>query len=119
MITNSLVLDVYGSLARYSAEGQRVSASNISRANEPGYKAEVLESFEEYLTRQISTEAAEGLSSDFRITESRAAAAPNGNNVALEEEVMRGTAAIGQHEMAMTVYSKSLDLLRTALGRGR
>jgi flagellar basal-body rod protein FlgB len=32
-------------------------------------------------------------------------------------EMFKSAEAAGQHEQAMTVYSKSLDLLRTALGK--
>jgi len=119
MLTNALIFDVYGSLARHSAEDQKVSAENISRVNEPGYRAEVLEPFEDYLARQLGADETGTFSSNFETRESRSPAAPNGNNVVLEEEIMRGASAVGRHDMAMSVYNKSLDLLRTALGRVR
>jgi flagellar basal-body rod protein FlgB len=38
-------------MARYAAESQKVSAANIAHANDPGYKAQQIESFESYLSR--------------------------------------------------------------------
>jgi len=42
---------------------------------------------------------------------------PNGNNVSLEQEVFNSAEAMGQHSLALSVYTKSMDLLRTAIGR--
>ena len=95
-----------------------MSATNIARADEPGYKAVEVESFEAFLARARTEGAAsDSLSSPFRISESNAPASPNGNSVSLEQQVFKSAEAIGQHNLALSVYSKSLDLLRTALGR--
>ena len=47
------------------------------------------------------------------------AEAPNGNTVSLEDQMVRSTNARQTHEMAMSVYSKSLDILRAGFQRGR
>ena len=45
------------------------------------------------------------------------AESPNGNSVALEDQMMRAAQTKQSHDMALGVYSKSLDILRTSLGR--
>ncbi len=46
-------------------------------------------------------------------------ASPNGNTVSLETEMMKATEVRHQHDLALSVYPTSLNILRTALGRGR
>jgi flagellar basal-body rod protein FlgB len=45
------------------------------------------------------------------------AESPNGNNVSLEDQLVRASQVKGQHDLALGVYRKSLDILRMSLGR--
>lgn len=117
MISDVQLFKVYGAMARYAAEAQSVSATNIARANEPGYKAKEIESFDAFLARVSDNAAADPMTASFRLTESRGPMSPNGNNVSLEQEVFNSAEAMGQHSLALSVYTKSMDLLRTAIGR--
>ena len=117
MISQLPLFEIYGAMARYAAESQKVSATNIAHADEPGYKAKELESFEAYLSRAANGASHTGLNTSFKVVESDTPVSPGGNSVSIEMEMFRSAEAAGQHEQAMTVYSKSLDLLRTALGK--
>ena len=117
MISQLPLFQIYGAMARYAAESQKVSATNIAHADEPGYKAKQLESFESYLKRAGSGVAAAGLNTGFKTVESDTPVSPSGNSVSVEMELFRSAEAAGQHDQAMTVYAKSLELLRTALGK--
>lgn len=117
MISDLSIFQIYGAMARHAAESQRVSATNVARADEPGYKAAEIESFEDFLSRAASGASPDGLSRPFDVTQSDAPAAPNGNTVSLEREAFNSAEAVGQHNLALTVYTKSLDLLRTAIGK--
>lgn len=117
MISDLSLFQVYGAMARYAAEAQSVSATNIARANEPGYKAKEIESFDSYLARASASASPDPMSEGFRIHNSDNPMAPNGNNVSLEQEVFNSAEAMGQHSLAISVYTKSMDLLRTAIGR--
>ena len=55
VISNLDIFKVYSAMARHSAESQKVAATNIAHADEPGYKASEIESFQDYLTRTSST----------------------------------------------------------------
>jgi flagellar basal-body rod protein FlgB len=117
MISDVQLFKVYGAMARYAAEAQTVSATNIARANEPGFKAKEIESFDAYLARVSANGAADPMTESFRVTESHNPMSPNGNNVSLEQEVFNSAEAMSQHSLALSVYTKSMDLLRTAIGR--
>jgi flagellar basal-body rod protein FlgB len=119
MITDLEVLKLYSAMTRHAAESQRVSAENVSRYGEAGYKAQEVESFQDYLTRVGQSGSPDALKASFKTMDAGTPAAPNGNTVSLEHEIFKSAEAFGQHNMALTVYSKSLDLLRTAIGRGR
>lgn len=117
MISDLNLMKIYGAMARHAAESQSVSATNIARANEPGFKAAEIESFEAYLARVSMSGAPDPMSTSFKTRLADLPAAPNGNTVSLEQEIFNSAEALGQHNLALTVYSKSLDLLRTALGK--
>lgn len=117
MISDLQIFHVYGAMARHAAESQGVSATNIARAGEPGYKAMKVEPFTEYMAR-VGTSTDKNLFSEpFRRTPSAGPVAPNGNSVSVEHEAFTAAEAGGQHALAMTVYSKSMDLMRLAIGR--
>jgi flagellar basal-body rod protein FlgB len=111
------MFQILGAMARHAAESQKVSATNIAHANQPGYKAAEVESFEQFMARAASGTAPEGLMAAFKSEEANAPAAPNGNTVNLEHELLSSADAMSQHQLALTVYTKSLDLLRTAMGK--
>lgn len=119
MISDLKLFQVYSAMARHAAESQKVSATNLANSDVPGFKAGEIESFEAFLSRTMQSGGAQSTRSDFEVGISAAPADPNGNNVSLEREVFNSAEAMGQHNMALTVYSKSLDLLRTALGKSR
>ncbi|WP_233355765.1 flagellar biosynthesis protein FlgB [Henriciella litoralis] len=116
MFSNMDVLKVYSAMARHAAENQKVSATNIAHANDPGYKASEVESFEAFLGRAMTQGT---MQTDFKVELANTPTSPNGNSVNLEHELYKSAEAMGQHQMALTVYTKSLDLLRTAIGKGR
>ena len=115
MFSDLSLFKIYGAMAQYAAEAQSVSATNIARANEPGFKAQQIEPFEAYLARLNASAAPDQMSQGFRVFDTPMA--PNGNSVSLEQEIFNSAEAMGQHSLAISVYTKSMDLLRTAIGR--
>ena len=111
---------------------QTVLASNIANADTPGYRPNDLKpmSFSQHLegaksvkmglatthSRHIGTALrADGgfernSATDFEIT-------PSGNGVVLEDEMIKVAGNQFDHQMASTVYSRSLGLLKIAIGR--
>jgi flagellar basal-body rod protein FlgB len=117
MISDVSLLQVYGAMARHAAETQKVSATNIAHANEPGFKALDVEPFADFLGRYQQERGTAASAATVRTSISNTPQAPNGNTVNLEREVFRSSEAMVQHDMALTVYSKTLELMRTAIGR--
>ena len=116
-------------LARHSGARQSQIAKNIANADTPGYRARDLVSFSEtYSSGQRGTDMRVSRSGHlvpgtaapaYRSTDLGGEASPNGNTVSLEQEMVRGTQAKSNHDLALTVYKTSLDIIRTSLGRGR
>lgn len=42
---------------------------------------------------------------------------PNGNSVSIEDQMARGAHAVADHQMALGVLRKSMDLIRMSIGR--
>ena len=115
------ILDTVSALARHSAERHKVLSQNIANADTPGYRARDLEPFEEFYSQvrqQGGIMPAMGEDA-FPVVEMKthSVISPNGNNVSLDEQTMEAAGAKGQHDMAMAVYRKTLDLFRMALGK--
>lgn len=117
MLSDMSLFQLYGAMARHAAETQQTSAENLSRANEPGYKAVEIESFSDFMKRNGPNLEKVDFNQPFQQSLSLHAASPNGNTVSVEEQVFKSAEAVGKHNMAMTVYSKSLDMMKLALGR--
>lgn len=114
MFSNMDVFKIYSAMARHAAENQSVSARNLAHADDPGFKATEIESFQDYMRRLSMDPSA---SAEFKSRDADTPASPNGNTVSIEQELYRSAEAMSQHEMALTVYTKSLDLLRSAMGK--
>jgi flagellar basal-body rod protein FlgB len=123
------ILRMAGSLAGHAADRQAQVARNVANADTPGYRARDLESFAAVYrtgegtglrrTREGHVGSGDGVSSAARIIDAGGPAAPNGNTVSLEEEMIRSVEVKRGHDVALAVYRSSLDLLRASIGRGR
>ena len=117
-------------LARHSGARQSQIARNIANADTPGFRARDLVDFAEtYRGTQADADglrmtrpghaASSETQTAFRSLDLGGEASPNGNTVSLEAEMVRATQAKSTHDLALTVYRSSLDIIRTSLGRGR
>lgn len=124
------ILSLSRSLATYSGVRQTVVAENVANADTPGYTAQDLPDFEQaYRSSDTSSEirrtreghlgSAEVGGLDVASENQQGEASPNGNNVSLEGELVRAADVRSKHNLALSVYSTSLDILRASIGRGR
>lgn len=117
-------------LAAHAAASQSVVARNIANADTPGYRALEPAAFAEVYrggsegamraTRPGHFGAADGgAAAALRVPlrPGGGEAAPNGNTVALEEEMMRAALARQQHDMALAITRSLGGVIRTSLGR--
>ncbi len=121
------VIRMAEALAAHAGQRQGVIARNIAEADTPGYRARDLPDF----AASYGDEAAGGTMRTTRpghvggadaapeavamtVTGS---AAPNGNTVSLEDEMVKAADVKQQHDMALAVYRSVSDILRASLGR--
>jgi flagellar basal-body rod protein FlgB len=113
-------------LMAHAAARQSHVARNVANADTPGYRATDLPSFTETLDRGAGLKATRPghvgwgeKDGSVRPVERAAEAAPNGNTVSLETEMMHAAELKQQNDMALSVYSSVRDIVRTSLGRNR
>jgi flagellar basal-body rod protein FlgB len=111
---------------------QQVLSHNIANANTPGFVPKDLAPVDfkrmaEHASGSISISATNGShlsgssrSSDaFRAVEPKGDAemTPSGNAVVLEEELMKVSETVMDHQIMANLYSKHINMIRTVLGR--
>lgn len=130
MDLNLDILTTARALAAHAADRQNVIAANIANADTPGYRARDMtpfsDSFDSAAARPFDMRATRpghirdeprAHSAEIKTTTAFGAAAPNGNTVSLEDQMMRSAEVRHSHDLALGVYRKSLDILRISLGR--
>lgn len=129
MLDAPYVMKMAQSLARHAGARQAQVARNIANADVPGYRArDVVEFSKTYQQTKTGADVKTTRAGHIQHASSQSAfetfalrneAAPNGNTVSVEQEMVRGTDAKSSHDLALAVYKSSLDVLRTSLGKGR
>jgi len=130
MDLNLTLLRLASGLAAHSSARQQVLAENIAHADTPGYRARDIPDFAAALESGPGFAArttrpghlpfgADPNGFDAREQTALGAESPNGNSVSLEDQMMRSAEVRHNHDMAIGVYAKSLEILRTSLGRSR
>lgn len=114
-------------MAAHAGARMEVIARNVANADTPGFKAEDLADFAKAYaeggdslraTRAGHLQGA-GMGQAAGPERILLPSAPNGNSVSIEAEMMRAAETRQQHDMALSIYTKTSDILKTALGRGR
>ena len=107
------IFQLASKMAKHAAARHEVVARNIANADTPGYKARDLKPFDAFLalTKGGGTE----IMNSHEVKTSTAS--PNGNNVSLDEQMLIASETKMQHETALAIYRKSMDLLRIGLGK--
>ena len=126
MFQNLEIFQLSHAMARHAAQRQEAVASNMANADTPGYAARDLTPFAElvrYRTDQTGMHATRtrhiggDLSLAAQDQRTHTGTSPNGNNISLEEEMMRAVSVRKQHDRALMIYKSSMNILRTSIGR--
>jgi flagellar basal-body rod protein FlgB len=119
------ILTLASALAAHAADRQAAVAENVANADTPGYSAKDIGDFAEV----YHADGAFGMTqtrpghiggSASRLASASTAGAelsPNGNSVSLETEMVKSAEVQREHNLAIAVYGKSLDILSASLGR--
>lgn len=110
---------------RWLDQRQSILAQNISNVNTPGFKARDLGSFGDALQSQAGTLQAtnpqhlQGNSATLSGREQIAGGkAPNGNTVAMEEQLGKIAETSSSQELVTNLYHKYQTMFHMVLGRG-
>lgn len=129
MDLNLSIIGLARGLSDHAAARQSVIAQNIANADTPGYRAKDIAAFSEVYGGNAPETALRatrpghltdsGTSARYRVeaTTAFASESPNGNDVSLEDQMMRSVVAQQSHELALGVMRKSLDILSMSIGR--
>ncbi len=132
-VTDLPVLDALRAKMKWHQVRQRVLAENVANADTPGFQAREVKPLKFQSMVKLSATAGTGLNvtnakhisntpsavenAGFRrVKDSDFDTTPSGNSVVLEEQMMRVAQNQMDHQAATTLYSKSIGLLRMALG---
>jgi len=128
MFQTPKILGMAVSMAENAATRLSAVAQNVANADTPGYRAKDAPDFAQTYSEASSFQlrstrpghlAAPSDVGDGALTiRAGGHMSPNGNNVSLEDEMMRAAGLRQDHDTALAIYKKSLDILRTSLGRG-
>jgi flagellar basal-body rod protein FlgB len=124
------LLRLSSSLAAHAMARQTVVTENIAHADTPGYRARDLPDFAETMTASpgfIARATRPGHAQfdagadRFQVEEIAilGAEAPNGNSVSLEDQMIRAAELRQSHDLALGVYGKTMDILRSSIGKQR
>lgn len=114
-------------MAAHAGTRMGVIAQNVAHADNPGYKTRDLPDFAKTyaddhgqgLRTTRASHLSAGGSVPLEAVISRGADAPNGNSVSLEGEMVKAAEVRQQHDMALSIYRATSDIMKLALGRGR
>ncbi len=123
---NLTLLRLASSLAAHSSARQTVVTENIAHSDTPGYRARDLPAFSDTIEApDFAIQATRPGHLDFGADAPGFAAeeiaafgaeTPNGNSVSLEDQMIRAAEIRQSHDLALGVYRKTMDILRTSLG---
>lgn len=119
-------LNLASAMAAHASARQQVIAENVAHADTPGYQARDIAPFADVLERGPAFSArmtrpghmpfgAGPHGFEAREQTAFGAQTPNGNSVSLEDQMMRAAQVRQEHQMALGVYSKSLEILRASV----
>lgn len=127
MDMNLTLLRLASSLAAHATARQTVIGENIAHADTPGYRARDIADFSQTLESPSMAArttrpghmpfGAEAGGYEAREVGAFGAETPNGNSVSIEDQMMRAADVRQNHQLALGVYGKSMDILRAGLGR--
>ena len=114
-------------LAAHAGSRMGVIAKNIAHADTPGFKAQDIADFatvwedsgQDMRATRPGHFAAPAGRAEVVTFASGGSEAPNGNSVSLEKEMVKSVEARQEHEMALSIYRATSDVIRASLGRQR
>lgn len=127
MTSDLSILRLASAMAQHAALRHRVIAENLAQADTPGFRARDIPAFDpKRALRDARAAAASGQPYGARTARIEPfevdglESSPTGNTVEVEQQLTLAADAQAQHQAALSIYRKSMDLLRlSVVGRAR
>lgn len=125
MFENLDILRTAQAMAGHATQRQNLIAQNVANADTPDYRSRDLTSFADAYAESSgsgmrATRAGhlglENASYVQEIEDDPSAMSPDGNSVSLEDEMVKSVDVQREHNLALTVYKTSLNILRSSIG---
>lgn len=118
MLSNMKILDTMSAMAGHAAERHAVIANNVANADTPNFKAQDLQPFSEMFEASVrEQQSIKSMQGQMVEMDAGDISSPNGNTVSLEQQMMLATETKANHDMALAIYKKSLDMMKMAMGK--
>ena len=126
MFQNLDIMQTSAAMARHAGARQAITATNMANADTPGYRAMRMAPFadtyrpqspDQMKTTRQGHRSVEAAGQPSGVVHADAEAAPNGNSVSLEQEMVSAVEIQREHSRALAIYKHSLDVLRMSIGR--
>lgn len=113
-------------MAAHAGRRQALTATNIANADTPGFRARTIDGFADLLQHAGSPALRQtrpghlspsGTTGQSKSHDAGGQAAPNGNTVSLEREMVNAARAVQEQARALAIYRHGLSVLRLAGGR--
>ena len=118
MINDLSLLKTASAMASHAARRHAVISNNIANADTPGFKAKDLKPFADIYKDAVRTNTPlSGAVDNTKQVNMNATADPNGNTVSLPQQMLASSEAVGDHDLAMLLYRKTLDMMKLAIGK--
>lgn len=122
------LFSISSAMAAHAGQRHAVISQNVANSDTPGYGARDIAPFASLYrgehaqtgpraTRSMHLHGTRDLVASAEPFTIRDEAAPNGNSVSLETEMLRSVDAKRQHDRALAIYKSSLNILRTTIGK--
>ena len=122
------VFSMSSAMAVHAGQRQAVISQNVANADTPNYVAKDIPDFRatyrtdpmslsQRATRVGHLHGSMAGSREVEAFEAGEEAAPNGNAVSLELEMLKSVEAKRQHDRALAIYKSALSVLRTAVSK--
>lgn len=118
MLDKTSFLNLTSAMASHAAQRHAVITDNIANADTPGFKAKDIESFSDVF-KSAQASGAQLSAQKYNIHDSHSgdASSPNGNTVSLEDQMVKSSQAQIDHDLALMLYKKSLNMMKMAVGK--
>jgi flagellar basal-body rod protein FlgB len=132
MFQNLEIFRMSAAMASHAGHRQAVAAQNMANVDTPGFQARRLASFSD-LTQGVGGGASGGFAGhatraghlygsgtatiNASITREKNGAAPDGNTVSVDREMLESVGAKREHDRALAIYKSALKILHSTLAR--